>query len=88
MRKAFLIASVLPLMAAAGCSTDDYMRIEGLTPGAGNAQAANTAMQLVDPWQPGVQNTDLRIPADRTAAVPASADDASASKGASKTADD
>lgn len=88
MRHAFIIASVLPLMAAAGCSTDDYMRTEGLTPGAGNAQAANTVLQMVDPWQPGVQNTDLRIPADRVAAVPASADDASASKGKSTSADD
>jgi hypothetical protein len=88
MRKTFLIASVLPLMAAAGCSTDDTMRIDGLTPDAGNAQAANTVLQMVDPWQPGVQNTDLRIPADRSTAVPPSADDASAAKGKSATADD
>lgn len=51
---------------AAGCTTDDYMRIEGMTPGAGNAQAANTVMQMVDPWQPGVENTNLKVPADRS----------------------
>ncbi len=80
MRSAFLMVSVLSLVAAAGCSTDDTIRIEGLTPGAGNAQAANTVMQMVDPWQPGVQDTNLKIPADRSAAAPASADDGSDTK--------
>jgi hypothetical protein len=54
-----------------GCSTDDYMRIEGMTPGAGNALAANTVMQMVDPWQPGVENTTLEVPADRSLAAEA-----------------
>ena len=79
MRSAFLIASVLSLAATAGCTTDDTIRIEGMTPGAGNAQAANTVMQMVDPWQPGVQNTNLKVPADRSAMAPAAADDGSAS---------
>ena len=30
------------------------------TPGAGDAIAANTVMQMVDPWQYGVQDTDLQ----------------------------
>jgi len=50
---------------AAGCTSDDYLRSEGVTAGAGNAQAANTAMQMVDPWKYGVQNTRLLVPAER-----------------------
>ena len=37
-----------------------------MTPGAGDAIAANTVMQMVDPWQYGVQDTDLSVPADRS----------------------
>ena len=37
--------------------------------GAGNAQAANTVMQMVDPWKYGVQNTKLLVPAQRSAAA-------------------
>ena len=48
-----------------GCTSDDYVRTEGVTPGVGNAQAANTAMQMVDPWKYGVQNTQLLVPAKR-----------------------
>jgi hypothetical protein len=88
MRKVFLIASAVSLTAAAGCTTDDYMRIEGLTPDAGNAQAANTVLQMVDPWQPGVQHTNLKVPADRTAAAPVSSEEDAGSKDKSATADD
>ncbi|SFP96783.1 hypothetical protein SAMN03159463_05262 [Mesorhizobium sp. NFR06] len=48
-----------------GCTSDDYLRVEGVTLGAGNAQASNTAMQMVDPWKYGVQNTRLLVPAQR-----------------------
>ena len=48
-----------------GCTSDDYVRAEGVTPGVGNAQAANTVMQMVDPWKYGVQNTRLLVPAQR-----------------------
>ncbi|HHZ10356.1 MAG TPA: hypothetical protein GX405_16425 [Rhizobiales bacterium] len=75
MRSPIPIASVLSLLAAGGCTTDDSLRIDGMTPGAGNAQAANTVMQMVDPWQPGVQDTKLKVPADRRATAPASAGD-------------
>ena len=51
---------------ASGCTSDDYVRSEGLTTGAGNAQAANTVMQMVDPWKYGVQNTRLLVPAQRS----------------------
>jgi hypothetical protein len=47
-----------------GCS-ETYQRLDGVTPGAGDAIAANTVMQMVDPWQYGVQDTDLEVPADR-----------------------
>ncbi|TIV51892.1 MAG: hypothetical protein E5V86_29105 [Mesorhizobium sp.] len=50
---------------AGGCTSDDYVRTEGVTPGVGNAQASNTAMQMVDPWKYGVQNTKLLVPAQR-----------------------
>ena len=45
--------------------SDAYRRADGLTDGAGNAMAANTVMQMVDPWQDGVQNTKLLVPAAR-----------------------
>ncbi|AZO01911.1 hypothetical protein EOA27_02270 [Mesorhizobium sp. M2A.F.Ca.ET.037.01.1.1] len=67
---------------AGGCTSDDYVRTEGVTPGVGNAQASNTAMQMVDPWKYGVQNTRLLVPAQRpgseTVAVGAKAGAASA----------
>ncbi|MBW8909193.1 hypothetical protein AB6802_24575 [Mesorhizobium sp. RCC_202] len=68
------------LSLVGGCTSDDYVRTEGVTPGAGNAQASNTAMQMVDPWQYGVQNTKLRVPAQRPVAA---ADQAAGAKAAS-----
>ena len=63
-----LKTGVLLLAAAltAGCTTEDYSRADGLTSSAGNSVYANTVMQMVDPWQPGVQHTRLRVPAVRT----------------------
>ena len=63
-------AIILAALAAscctfAGCS-ETYRRVDGVTPGVGDAVAANTAMQMVDPWQYGVQDTDLSVPADRS----------------------
>lgn len=57
---AFALATVL-----AGCTTDNALKTDGVTTGAGNAIAANTVMQMVDPWSEGVDETDLRVPADR-----------------------
>ena len=54
----------------AGCVSGNG-RYDGVTTGAGNAIAANTVMQMVDPWQPGVQHTDLRVPVERAAAAEA-----------------
>lgn len=61
---ALLLAGTL-----SGCTSDDYVRTEGVTPAAGNAQASNTAMQMVDPWQYGVQNTRLLVPAPSTSST-------------------
>ncbi len=51
---------------AAGCMSDEYRRADGLTDGAGDAIAGNTVMQMVDPWQDGVQDTRLLVPAARS----------------------
>lgn len=51
--------------ALSGCMTEDVMRYDGVTLHAGDAIAANTAMQMVDPWPIGVEDTHLLVPADR-----------------------
>jgi hypothetical protein len=73
---------MLSIGFAAACSslaacTETFQRLDGVTPDAGNAIAANTVMQMVDPWQYGVQNTDLQVPADRGDVKAAAADDGS-----------
>ncbi|TPI23294.1 hypothetical protein [Mesorhizobium sp. B4-1-1] len=77
---------------AGGCTSDDYVRTEGVTPGVGNAQASNTAMQMVDPWKYGVQNTRLLVPARRpgseSTAVGAKAGSGSAPTTSSSTTSD
>ncbi|WP_027052072.1 hypothetical protein [Mesorhizobium erdmanii] len=82
-----LRSSIALLLAglAAGCTSDDYVRSEGPTTGAGNAQAANTVMQMVDPWKYGVQNTRLLVPAKRSDAGPVTPDQAAASKASQTT---
>ena len=86
MRQA-LRSSIALLFAgfAAGCTSDDYVRSEGVTMGAGNAQASNTVMQMVDPWKYGVQNTRLLVPAKRGDAGPVTPDQAAASKASQTT---
>ncbi|MCV0398060.1 MAG: hypothetical protein K5872_18780 [Rhizobiaceae bacterium] len=56
-----LVLCALPL---AGCVSDDYSRAEGLSYGAGEAIAANSVMQMVDPWPAGVEDTRVETPAD------------------------
>lgn len=60
---ALLLGLAVP---GAGCMSDAALRLDGVTSGAGDAIAANSAMQMVDPWPAGVQDTDLRVPADRS----------------------
>jgi hypothetical protein len=64
MTKNPVIAAVLASSLAAGCQSTAPLRYDGVTAGAGNAIAANTVMQMVDPWPAGVENTDLAVPAD------------------------
>ena len=73
------IALLLAVLAG-GCTSDDYTRSEGVTSGPGNAQAANTVMQMVDPWKYGVQNTRLLVPAKRGDAGPVTPDQAAGAK--------
>lgn len=76
MLKRAKLALVIGLAGlGAGCVSDEYRRADGLTDGAGEAIAANTVMQMVDPWPNGVQDTDLLVPADRgtTASVASTA---------------
>jgi len=70
-----------------GCTSDDYVRTEGVTPAAGNAQAANTVLQMVDPWKYGVQNTRLLVPAQRTTAAAAAEQATGAKTTATSTTD-
>lgn len=58
-----IISAVLAL-SAAGCTTSEPLRYEGVSRGAGDAIAANTVMQMVDPWPAGVEQTHLNVPAD------------------------
>jgi hypothetical protein len=62
-----IIASLVTLSWSSvllwGCQAQT-VRHEGVTPGAGDAMAANTVMQMVDPWPAGVENTALATPAD------------------------
>jgi hypothetical protein len=68
-KKTILSALRLPLLTAiivlAGCAKQDFYRTEGLTLGAGDAMAQNTALQIIDPWPQGVEDTGLLVPADR-----------------------
>jgi hypothetical protein len=82
-----LRSSIALLLAgfAAGCTSDDYVRTEGVTPAAGNAQAADTVMQMVDPWKYGVQNTKLLVPAQRGDAVAITPDEAASAKASQST---
>jgi len=73
---------------AAGCTSDDYARTEGVTSAAGNAQAANTAMQMVDPWKYGVQNTKLLVPAQRGNPAAVTPDQAAGAKASQSTPSD
>ena len=61
-----LLVSILTAGALlSSCAKDDMLRTEGVTLGAGDAIARNTALQIIDPWPAGVEDTDLVIPNDR-----------------------
>lgn len=50
--------------AISGCAKDDELRTEGLSLGAGNAMRVNSALQIIDPWPAGVEDTDISVPND------------------------
>jgi hypothetical protein len=48
-----------------GCQSAEYWALDGSVSEAGDAVAANTVMQIVDPWPRGVDRTQLLVPAVR-----------------------
>jgi hypothetical protein len=68
-KKTILSTIKLPLLTAilvlAGCAKQDFYRTDGLTLGAGDAIARNSALQIIDPWPEGVEDTRLLFPADQ-----------------------
>lgn len=71
--RALTLTTLVSLAALAGCQTEDTLRLDGMKPGAGDAIAANSVMQMVDPWPSGVENPHLRVPAVRKPAGQAAA---------------
>lgn len=63
-RTTILVSTLGLSLAAAGCQSE-YARNDGVTGQAGDAIAADTVMQMVDPWPRGVENTNLVVPADQ-----------------------
>ena len=49
--------------ALSGCmNTAEDKDLEGISLAGGNAIAVNTALQVIDPWPAGVQDTDFPVP--------------------------
>ena len=79
MRTHFKLAVLIGLAGVgSGCVSDAYRRADGLTNGAGDTMAGNSVMQMVDPWQDGVENTKLLVPAARGNSQQSAVDDAGA----------
>ena len=64
---------ILLAAALAGCTSSDLDR-DGVTTFAGDAIAWNSSLQMVDPWEYGVQQSSLKVPAERATAATASTD--------------
>lgn len=58
------IAVILAITVISGCQSQEPIYSETISPSAGDAIAANTAMQMVNPWPPRVKETNLATPAD------------------------
>lgn len=56
------IAALTALALVTGCASEHYRRGDGVTDFAGDAVAQNTALQVVDPWAEGVEDTDIKSP--------------------------
>ena len=64
MLRMFTVIATVSMLGLSGCAKDDTLRTEGLTLGVGDAIATNSALQIIDPWPAGVEDTDLIVPAD------------------------
>jgi len=63
MKRPFLGLGIVATLAFLGaCNTSDDPTVK--TSSLGNAIAANTVMQMVDPWPEGVDDTNLKTPAE------------------------
>jgi len=64
-----VLTAIGALAAAAtmlsGCMSAEDKELEGITLAGGDAIAINSALQIIDPWPAGVQDTELTVPADR-----------------------
>lgn len=65
MKRTILVSVLAAGALLSSCAKDDLLRTEGMTLGAGDAIARNTALQVIDPWPAGVEDTDLTVPNDR-----------------------
>lgn len=79
MRATLFMASV-SLLVLGGCTSSALDR-DGVTTFAGDAIAWNSSLQMVDPWEYGVQHADLKVPAERAEAPAASDAGAGATTG-------
>jgi hypothetical protein len=62
MKPVSIIVGVTAILMLQACAREDTLRTEGLTLGAGDAIARNSALQIIDPWPNGVEDTDLTVP--------------------------
>ncbi len=60
-----IIVALMASFFLQSCAHEDTLRTEGLTLGAGDAMARNSALQIIDPWPAGVEDTDLVVPNKR-----------------------
>ncbi len=65
MNRILLITLLAVSALLASCAKEDSMRTEGVTLGVGDSVARNTALQVIDPWPAGVEDTELLIPNER-----------------------
>ncbi len=65
MKPTSIIIGVIVVLTLQACAREDTLRTDGLTLGAGDAIARNSALQIIDPWPNGVEDTDLLVPNTR-----------------------
>jgi hypothetical protein len=65
MKNTKIILLLLTAVAMQACAREDALRTEGLSLGAGDSIARNSALQIIDPWPDGVEDTNLSVPSAR-----------------------